>query len=141
MKLDDIHKKNIYNVPEKYFDKLPSKIQARVAKEERATWFSLDWKLLYRVAAPAMAVVLLVFYFVGYNDQEQVSAEELLAEVGTEDLIAYLDYTDITTDELIESIDFSNIELDFYQDGPIMQDMDNIEADLLYDEYGLEELL
>lgn len=141
MKLDDINKKNIYTVPDKYFDKLPTKIQARVSKEASPPWFSLDWKLLYKVAAPALVIIVMVFYFGGFNQQERASAEELLAGVGTEDMIAYLEYTDISTDELIESIDFSDIELDFYQDGPIMQDMGDIENDLLYDEYGLEELL
>ena len=37
-KLEDIPKQNIFEVPDGYFDKLPSVIQARIAKPEPKFW-------------------------------------------------------------------------------------------------------
>ena len=58
----------------------------------------------------------------------------------TSDLIAYLETTDITTDEIIEGLDLSTIDLDFYEEDPIMQDMElnDKEIDVLIDEYGID---
>ena len=143
MKLEDIKKKNIYSVPDKYFDRLPTRIQSRVNEKKPVFWLSLDWSLMYKVAAPVMAIVLIIFYISSSNNLQDRSAESLLAQVSTDDLIAYLNETDITTDEIIESIDFSGIDIDFSQDDPIIPDMElgNSEMEMLFDEYGLDEEL
>jgi hypothetical protein len=94
------------------------------------------------LAAPAFVVVLLLFYFGLDNKKETQDFETILAQVSNEDIIAYLGNTDITTEEIIEAIDFSDAELDFYEDGPIMRGLEDIgEEDLntLFDEYGLDE--
>ena len=140
MKLEDIKKKNIYTVPDKYFDQLPTRIQARVNEKKPVFKLSFNWNITLKVAVPAFAVVLLLFYFginENYNNQ---SASEILAQVSTEDLVAYLETTDITTDEIIEEIDFSNIDIDFYDDQILIRDleMDEESIDILYDEFGLE---
>ncbi|MCK5468470.1 MAG: hypothetical protein KAI99_08175, partial [Cyclobacteriaceae bacterium] len=93
------------------------------------------------VAAPALALVLILFYFdISTTDNSTLSSDELLAQVSTDDLIAYLETTDITADEIIEELDLSNIELDFYEEGPIMQDMEMNDEDIdaLLDEYGID---
>jgi len=140
MKLEDIKKKNIYTVPDKYFDQLPTKIQSRVNEKKPVFGISFKWNLILKVAAPAFAVILILFYF-GINDNSSnLSADDLLAQVSSEDLIAYLETTDITTDDIIEELDLSTIELDFYNEDPILQDIDMDEhgLDILYDEYGIE---
>jgi len=140
MKLEDIKKKNIYSVPDKYFDQLPTRIQARVNESKPAFGSSWNWNLVYKIAAPALAVIFLVFYFGIRNNYPEQSADYLLAQVSTDDLIAYLGTTDLSTDEIIEELDFSDIELDFYDEGPIMQNMDinDEEIDALFDEYGID---
>jgi len=141
MKLEDIKKENIYTVPDKYFDQLPTRIQTQVYKKKPVLGFSLNWHLAYKIAFPALAVLLMVFYFVAprFANSAQ-SAEEILAQVSTEDLVAYLQTTDITTDEIIEVVDFTNIDLDFYDHEPIMQNMQMNEKDIdaLLDEYGID---
>ena len=139
MKLEEIKKKNIYTVPDKYFDQLPSRIQSRVNVKRPVLGIKLSWSLALKVATPAIAIIVFLFYF-GINNNNNLSAEDLIAQVSTEDLIAYLETTDITTDEIIEELDLTNIDLDFYDDGPIMQDMemDDLELELLLDEYGIE---
>lgn len=140
MKLEDIKKKNIYSVPDHYFDQLPTRIQSRVNEKKPVLGFSLGWNLVFKIAAPALAVIFIVFYFGIGNNYSGQSADELLAQVDTEDLIAYLETTNISTDEILEEIDFTDIDLDFYENGSIMQDMDmnNSEIDDLLEEYGIE---
>lgn len=141
MKLEDIKKKNIYSVPDKYFDRLPAIIQSRVIEKKPVLGLSLSWSLAFKVAAPALALVLILFYFgISTTDNSTLSSDELLAQVSTDDLIAYLGTTDITIDEILEELDLSNIELNFYEDGPIMQDMDmnDEEIEALFDEYGID---
>jgi len=139
MKLEDIKKKNIYSVPDRYFDQLPTRIQSRVNEKKPVWGLSLSWNLTLRVAGPALAVILIIFYFSISNNTGQ-STDDLLAQVTTEDMIAYLETTDITTDEIIEGLDFSTIDLDFYEEGPIMQNMEmsDEEYDALFDEYGID---
>ena len=57
MKLEDIKKKNIYTVPDKYFDQLPTRIQSRVNEQKPVSWLSWDWRLSYKLAVPAIAVI------------------------------------------------------------------------------------
>jgi len=141
MKLGDIKKKNIYTVPENYFEQLPMRIQARVNDKKPVFGFSLNWNLSYKIAFPAIVMVLVVFYFGIKSNNSTLSADEILAQVSTEDLIAYIETTDITADEIIEELDFSEIDFDEYEQSPLMQDMeinqDNINA--LMDEYGIED--
>lgn len=140
MKLEDIKKKNIYSVPDKYFDQLPTRIQARVNESKPAFDRSWNWNLVYKISVPALVVICLVFYFGLKPNNLEPNADTLLAQVSTDDLIAYLETTNLTTDEIIEEIDLSDLDLDFYDEGPIMQDMDinDEEINALFDEYGIE---
>ena len=142
MNLEDIKKKNIYSVPDNYFDQLPMRIQARINDKKPVFGFSLNWSMVLKVAVPAVAVVLIVFYFGIHSNNSQLSPDQILAQVSTEDLIAYIQTTDITTDEIIEEIDFTGIDLEFYEieQDPLIQDMElnqeNIDA--LMDEFGID---
>lgn len=140
MKLEEIKKKNIYSVPDKYFDQLPTRIQSRVNEKKPVFGINFNWSLAIKIATPAFAVIVLLFYFgIGSGNNIQ-TADDILAQVSTEDLIAYLETTDITTDEIIEELDLSDIELDFYDDEPILQDIDmgDQELEILFDEYGID---
>lgn len=139
MKLDDIKKKNIYSTPDRYFDQLPARIQNRVTKKQ-VFGFSFSWNLILKVASPALAVFLIVFYININKNGNELNAEDLLSQIETEDLIAYLVTTDISTEEIIEELDLSFINLDFNEDGLIMQnmDMDDDDIEMLLDEYGID---
>jgi len=142
MKLEDIKKKNIYAVPDKYFDQLPRKIQSRIHEKQPISWLSWNWNLSYKLAIPVTAIILMVFYFGNFNRQTQQDASTILAEVSTEDIIAYLDFADLTTEEIVEVIDINDIEFELYENSPIIEDLDEIdedEIDLLYEKYGLDE--
>lgn len=104
--LENIPKKNIFDVPDGYFDKLPSKIQARIGAENPKA----ETKSYFRYALQyALLVVLVVVAAIFIFKPKSTSVEDMLASVSTEQLVAYLDEVDVntlTTEELIESFEF-----------------------------------
>ena len=109
MKLEDIPKKDIFNVPEGYFDKLPNTIQARITSQKSASSWGSPWVTALKYAVPA--VVLVVAGILWFNKPVQ-DAETILASIQTEDLVAYLDDSDLTTDDVLESVDFNADDVD-----------------------------
>ena len=141
MKLEDINKKNIYSVPDKYFDRLPGRVQARIEAKKPREIFTLNWSLTYKVAAPALAMVMLVLFFWFDGPAKSQSAESLLAQIDTDDLVAYLQTTHITTEEIIESIDFSDIDMDLSNETPLMNGIEMNEESInsILDEFVVDE--
>ena len=107
-KLEDIPKKNIFEVPEAYFERLPLRIQAKV--ETAPQTHSLPvWNLALRYALPAViAAVALVYYF----KPTSYETEELLAEVSNEHLVAYLSESEINEHDLLEIVNFNESDAD-----------------------------
>jgi hypothetical protein len=130
-KLEDIPKKNIFEVPDGYFEKLPTIIQSRVALQKSS---SPAFKFGLRFALPAFLIALAVVFWVNRQDTT-ISAENILASVQTEDLIAYLKEADMTTDELLDDVeldtqDVSEIEKSVYQFDLGDSDLENIIDDI-----------
>ena len=117
LNLDDLEKRNIFQVPENYFSELPTTIQSRVhdIKSRNRRW-KLSISLKY--AIPAVCIIFIGIYLGLFNQSTTTNPgyEEILAEISTEDLMTYLESTDISTEELIASIDDGDIDLDFSDD-------------------------
>ena len=141
MKLEDIDKKNIYSVPDKYFDQLPGRIQTRIHAQSPKAFFALNWQLTYKIAAPALAMVLIVSYFWYNGPTSTQSPESLLAQVSTEELVAYLETTDISMDEILETVDFENVDLDLSEETPIIQDFEITDESIntILDEFTMDD--
>jgi hypothetical protein len=109
-KLENIKKSNIFKVPDGYFDKLPQSIQARIEKTRpiRSTESVRSYALQY--ALPL--VVLFVVMIAVFRPQSDPTVETMLGSVSTEQLIAYLEDTSLTTDELLENFEFDGELLD-----------------------------
>ena len=109
-KLEEIPKKEIFKVPDGYFEGLPAKIQARIetggVKEPS---FVFRYKLQYALPFVALFAVGIYWFTVASQPQD---VESLLASVQTEDLVAYLNESDITTDDLIEGGEFNSTDLE-----------------------------
>lgn len=100
-KLEDIPKKEIFKVPEGYFENLPGIIQARVAEQHKEREIRPVFSYALRYALPA--VVLFVLGIFWFNREPRMrTAESILASIQTEDLVAYLNDADLTTEELLE---------------------------------------
>lgn len=109
-KLEDIPKKEIFTVPDGYFDKLPGLIQARVAAPDRSREFlpAFSWK----VALPAAMVVAAGIFWLT-SPAEPKDAESILASVETHDLVAYLNESEeVSVDEVLESVEFNDSDVD-----------------------------
>jgi hypothetical protein len=103
MKLDDLPKKIIYQVPDRYFDQLPGVVMARVREKEAANnpvaIFNFWRQPLLRVAMACLAFVLsFIIIFTINSDQSNSSSgsEALLSSVSEKDAVDYL----MTSDEL-----------------------------------------
>ncbi|MBA4055435.1 MAG: hypothetical protein C0490_12035 [Marivirga sp.] len=110
-KLEDIPKKQVFDVPEGYFEKLPGIIQARVASGAREKYTRPVFSYALRYALPLVAVFALVIFW--FNREVKVtSAESILASIETADLVAYLDDADLSTDELLEDVILDSNDVD-----------------------------
>jgi len=104
-RLEDIPKKAPFEVPDGYFDRLPGTIQARVAKQQGRPAFS--WTFAMRLAVPIflLAVVGIFWYRTDGNVAFSVVAE--LETVEEDQLTQFLNDTDLTTEELVETVTWS----------------------------------
>lgn len=106
-KLEDIPKKDLFKAPEGYFDKLPGIIQARVAKPEPKS----VWVPVLKFALPVVALVAAGIFWL--SKPTLPSVENELAAINTEQLIAYLDNTEVVWEDVELDSDWS--EYDFLE--------------------------
>ena len=132
-KLDDIPKKNVFNVPDGYFDKLPTQIQSRISETPQTE--SFNWTHTLRLATPVLLLLLIAGIF-WYNQQgNSANAQTLLSSIDTSELVSYLSDTDYSTDELLEDFpldeeDASSIESSVYHFDINESDFDELLNDL-----------
>jgi hypothetical protein len=108
-KLEDIPKTNIFKVPEGYFEKLPHMIQAKVVKQE-SNW-TIFFQYSLKFALPILIVTLGAVWFMSDRGGPG-STEQTLASISTVDLEEYIHESEMHTEDLLESIDFSKINAD-----------------------------
>ncbi|WP_185152670.1 hypothetical protein, partial [Fulvivirga aurantia] len=121
----------------KYFEDLPGIIQAKAVKQQKQPQLIFVKSLKY--ALPALALICVIAYFGGFFSVETAEPQELLAEVSTNDLIDYLESTDITSDEILENIDLESLDLEFGTESQITDDLNEEDLELLFEEYIIEE--
>jgi hypothetical protein len=101
MKLDDLPKKNIYQVPDRYFDQLPGRVMARVREKESASnpvAMLAFWRQPYLRAGLAALAFLLTFIFLftlqSNQPQPGTPSDVLLADVTEKEALDYLMVSD-----------------------------------------------
>lgn len=130
-RLDEIPKKSLFEAPEGYFEKLPGRIQARIAKPEP----EVAWgKLVLRYALPVVIIAAAAIFIV--NREPVRSPEEVIASLESEQLVAYLEETDLNIDDLLESIPLDGAEVDMLE----VDALDDFGFDG-FDEGNIEELV
>lgn len=140
--LNKIPKKDLYQAPEGYFDALPDKILQRIDEEEngkeRKSDIQVNWKMIGYAAAAS--IVLLISVLIGFQDpkDDNLSADDLLAEVPTADLVLYLQYSEIDTYEIIEATDIEDLADPLGGAGDLAEpQLDDADMELLYEQYGI----
>lgn len=127
-KLDDIPKKNVFDVPEGYFDRLPMRIQSRLESAQPAP-ATLFWRVSLRYALPVIIAGLALAYFM----RPRVNGtEELLASISDEHLVAFLAESDISENDLLEVINFDEKDADSlnqHLSTPLLDDNSGMDKD------------
>lgn len=109
-KLDEIPKKNIFEVPDGYFDQLALKIQAKTETITPAKRTISGWSFALRYALPL--VLLVIGGIIVLKPKAVQDTEQLLASIPTEHLIDYLHESEIAEMELLEAINFDEKDVD-----------------------------
>lgn len=136
-KLEEIPKNEVFRVPEGYFDSLPARISARIEARKASPApepQGIGWIPALRLALPVLLVAAAVYalYLTGPATQ---NPEKILASVSTEALYDFLDESDLSTEELVntldvESFDLEGLEEDAYPDIELDEnDLDQIELE------------
>ena len=88
----------------------------RVAEkpEKESVWI---FQPRYQLAAVAASVMLFAVYFTFLRTNNNVNddVETLIAQIETEELVAYLEYSDITTEELIAGVDLAEMDFEGFE--------------------------
>jgi hypothetical protein len=135
-KLEDIPKKQPFEAPEGYFDTLPGIIQARVAKPESVSQ-RFSWKPALLYAMPILLVAIGLVWYLNSGNADS-SPEQLLAAIEAVDIEAYLDESDMTTEELLDHINYDQIQTDsLVFENPALEFSD-ADLDELLDEFETE---
>ena len=99
--IEGLEKKNVFSVPEGYFDALPTQIQARIAP--RSHHRSPAWRWATGAVSLASLGLLLL---VGWLDhtRQPTRSEIGLGQLSEQEIIHYLGESDVTPTELIETV-------------------------------------
>lgn len=131
-KLEDIPKKDIFNVPEGYFEELPGIIQSRVTRSGRSqTSPVFGYAVKYGLAA---VVIAAASFFWLQNPGAVESPEALLSSIDTEDLVAYINDDDLSTDELLEDVSLHQEDADHIEATVFGSELDDETFDTIFDE-------
>ena len=133
-RLDEIPKKQIFTVPDGYFEDLPMRIQARIqTPESKSSWIP-EFNLALKFALPVILIgVILVIVWVNLPRTEDALAN--LDAVPTEQLLAYLEADEISTEEIIENGNFTNAAINSLYQQP--EELTSNELDELAQQYDL----
>ncbi|MCB0497654.1 MAG: hypothetical protein KDC79_16035 [Cyclobacteriaceae bacterium] len=131
-KLEEISKKEVFSVPDGYFDKLPTIIQTRAIESTKKKAVFTPMGVL-RLAMPVILVVLISGYvgfkYLNSSERKDAKIEKMIAGVSTEELVNYLDNSDITSDEILEVVSFDGESLEDFTPG--IDDLSNKDLELL----------
>ena len=142
-KLNDIRKnEELYKVPENYFDEFQARMSDLTSEESTVATVPARSTTLARLAyaLPAVVLLLVVAYW-SYTPGD--AAEDLLADISTDELIEFLEQEGISEDELISLVDIPieelEKELEEYSTSDLLEDFDDSELEEISEEIDLYE--
>jgi hypothetical protein len=136
-KLEDIPKKEIFDVPDGYFEKLPGKIQARISRSVQSSERGFVFRYRLQYALPAIVFMAIGIYWFAMP-AEPKDVDSLLASVQTEELVAYLGESDITTEDLLEHVEFNVSDLEEIESEAYAPTMDESPLENVIDDIDLD---
>ena len=147
--LDGFKEEDLFKVPDGYFDKLEDEIlsktvelNAEVSSTKVIPLFSKQVRLSIAAAILLLMSVGIVWTNFYSSPAESIDVEAMISEISSEDLVAFLDESDITTDELLAQLDLNEVNLIEEGEGfGLIEDdeLDEILEEL--EEFEIEEIL
>jgi hypothetical protein len=124
-KLEDIPKNHPFKVPDGYFDNLPGIIQSRVAEKSEVLEAKPYFRYALQYALPVVVLAIVaVVYLYPTNPQD---VDTMLASVSTEELVAYLEQSEITTEELLDEMDLDSESVEAIESEVYFNDIENLD--------------
>jgi len=131
--INHLKKENILKVPEGYFDDLPMRIQSRIEKP-KSIWEHSALSFSLKYALPSIAIVLIAYF--GFLRSPSIPEyEAILNEISTEELVEYLAYSDVTTDEMLDNFDLEMLSMEITASDDIFFEDEDIDDQDLIDIY------
>jgi len=135
-KLEDLPRKADFKVPDKYFDELPTRIQARINAGKSTPAFVPRFALRY--ALPLIGLIAIGLFW--YNQSNQSITDEL-AKIDEAQLSFFIDDPDLTSEELAENVTWSSDDLEaLEQEVYDVLDASSEGLDIVIDELDFENL-
>lgn len=139
--LEKLDKKQVFSVPNNYFESLPSIIQNKAIGSTRK---KLYWQRsgALKIALPLVLIVLIAGFWayklqsVNVNSDANIAA--MLDEVSSTELVAYIEETDMTTDEILSIVSFDNEQLNDLTYG--IDDLSDEDLDVIIDDINLDDI-
>ncbi len=144
IKISELSRENPFRVPDGYFEGLRSSINNRIAEEtvnKKTIIFTpgLNWQTSLIAAT---LTLLAVFYSTFQTVDVIEDPQQILAEVSVDDILEYLDYSDLTTSEILAEVNFEETEIDDFIENDIQllnsTEIESLDPDELYNEFGFE---
>ena len=137
VKPEEMEKKNIFKVPDGYFENLPMAIQARIERK-KGWWETPVFISALKYAIPALVILMIAFFTIRQQAGIE-SPDALIAEVSTQDLIYFLEDSDITVEEILNNLNLQEIEFQLSpEDSGILElELDSGDLQEFYEEYEL----
>jgi hypothetical protein len=129
--LENHKKKNLFSVPDQYFEELPLRIQSRINHSKSRHWYEgLSFNPLFKNASIALGIVLIVFgiYLFNQPSGEIPSASNSLANLPNDEVVEYLVNSPLAAMQVEELYDTEVTNTGFSEDEIVEQsDADEIE--------------
>lgn len=111
IKLEDLNRSVPYQVPEGYFDKLPSVMQTRVHEHiaEKEHTFTISWSWRRTALVGIAASVVGALLWITYPQKQHSLGEETLSQVTDEEIVKYLKDNQVTQQEMSEHTQLSEL--------------------------------
>lgn len=90
IRLEDLPKKEIFRTPDRYFDELPSIIQAKVVKPTPEPAFTFSWTPRRTWLSLASASLIALLVWLTYPTRQESLGEDTLSQVNDQEIINYL---------------------------------------------------
>jgi hypothetical protein len=100
IQLEDLEKKQVYTVPENYFENLPANIRRRTNTSRHSVKPSFSWAR-YSAGLAGLFLVLLAGYL-WFTRSQARTPDQLIAELAYSEIIDYLQTQELSQADIIE---------------------------------------